>query len=127
MTCIYCPRPRLSRKDAVTCGDRECKIEHNRALNRALWWKNRDHLLAQKKEKQKTKKNLSEKAWWYDDRPVFGDKSARQIEERLNALAAQRRATRSWLRIENAWEQKPGTALHHRTDVETYSLEGAML
>ncbi len=36
------------------------------------------------------------------------------IEAILARRAAHRRATRSWLRIEDPWAQRPGSELHHR-------------
>jgi hypothetical protein len=54
------------------------------------------------------------------------DLTTAQIDSKLAALAAHRRATRSWLRIEDPWAQRPGCALHQRVDVSTYDLEGAL-
>jgi uncharacterized protein with FMN-binding domain len=57
---------------------------------------------------------------------VSMDLTTAQIDQKLASLAAQRRATRSWLRIEDPWQQKSGCELHKRVDVQTYDLEGAM-
>jgi hypothetical protein len=57
---------------------------------------------------------------------VAMDLTTAQIDQKLASLAAQRRATRSWLRIEDPWQQKSGCELHKRVDVQTYDLEGAM-
>lgn len=55
------------------------------------------------------------------------DLPAAVIERKLEALARRRKETRSWLRIDDPWQQRSGSELHKQTTVETYSLEGAML
>lgn len=63
------------------------------------------------------------------DTPQALDWTPEQIEAKLAALAAHRRATRSWLRLsdETIWGTRPGSELHKQTQVETYALEGALL
>lgn len=58
--------------------------------------------------------------------PQILDLTDAQIEARLAALAARRRQTRSWLRIEDPWQQRAGSALHQTTAVDGYDwMEGA--
>jgi hypothetical protein len=63
-----------------------------------------------------------------DARPVWGDLPAERIEALLEAKAAHRKATRSWLRIEDPYQQRPGSALHESALI-THELdtEGAYL
>lgn len=55
------------------------------------------------------------------------DLRADQIDAILDKLASNRRATRTWLRLddETILSQRAGSALHQRGDVATYDLEGA--
>jgi hypothetical protein len=63
-----------------------------------------------------------------DDRPVPLDLPAEEIERQLAARAKHRRQTRSWLRIEDPWQQKAGSALHQQAFVtHGVDIEGAML
>jgi hypothetical protein len=64
------------------------------------------------------------KGWRYNA-PV--DLPSAQIDAALARMAAQRRATRSWLRIEDPWQQKAGSELH-KSAIITHSIEdGAFL
>ena len=54
------------------------------------------------------------------------DLSAEQIDAKLAALAAHRKATRSWLRIEDPWQQRRGSELHHMAGGDL-STDGALL
>lgn len=59
---------------------------------------------------------------------VTNDWPADVIERRLEALARRRRETRSWLRIEDPWQQRAGSELHKNVQMDTYDLNaGAML
>lgn len=60
-------------------------------------------------------------------RTMATDLTPEQVEAKLAALAAHRKATRSWLRIENAWAQRPGSELHHHADPALLGMEGALL
>jgi len=60
-----------------------------------------------------------------DMRPVPGDLPPSAIEQRLAARAAYRKATRSWLRIEDPYAQRPGSELHCQAD-PSMGAEGAL-
>jgi hypothetical protein len=61
-------------------------------------------------------------------RPVKDDLRTDQIEARLASLAKRRRETRSWLRIDDPWQQRSGSALHQQALVtHGVDVEGAML
>jgi hypothetical protein len=48
-----------------------------------------------------------------DTRGVLDDMTPDQIEQRLASLARRRKQTRSWLRIQDAWQQRPGSEFHN--------------
>lgn len=60
--------------------------------------------------------------------PVHQDLPADTIDKMLATMAARRKATRSWLRIEDPYAQRPGSALHE-TALITHEMdtEGAYL
>jgi hypothetical protein len=150
VTCPYCPHALPDRPGAVTCGDKACQRKHQGQLSRDWYWANRERVLTEKKKLYacqfcgakihagQTCHRLECKRAYHtqwrqqgrdapkDARPVKVDLSTAQIDSKLAALAAQRKATRSWLRIDDPWAQRPGCALHQRVDVSTYDLEGAL-
>jgi hypothetical protein len=46
-------------------------------------------------------------------KPVASDLTPEQITARLDSLARRRRETRTWLRIQDAWQQRPGSEFHN--------------
>ena len=108
-TCVACGEQFYVRRQKQTCCARPRCRNHVRELRRA----------AKALEQAQAAKALK--------KGEILDLRADQIDALLDKMAAHRRATRSWLRIEDPWAQKPGSALH-QSAVITHSidLEGAM-